>query len=205
MIGLSKFCKDKRGVSSVEFALLSTVMISITAIAIDLASGFFQYNTALQAARIGARLAATSDPVSDDLKDMTGMEDGAQSGDPLPDYTRICKASERTCSGGQYHAKAMSDLIYGTDNDQTCGSTTKRRRGMCDVFKPLTEDNVHIEYRSSGLGTAGYPATPAPMITVKLTNVRFNFVLIGALTPKRMEIMPDIEVTVMAEDLKSGA
>jgi len=75
---------------------------------------------------------------------------------------------------------------------------------MCDVFEAISKDNIEVIYTHSGLGIAGFPANPAPLITVKVTDMKFDFVFLDLFTPKSFSTMPDVSVSIMAEDLKSG-
>lgn len=198
----AEFKKDESGIAAVEFGLLSGFIIAVTIGALELGIGYFQYNSVQQAARIGARLAAVSDPVASDMKSMTGLGP-AKAGDPMPAYTRTCTGKTRRCSGGTYDAAAMNAIIFGPDNDGACAPTQKARRGICDMQSDITPANVTVTYAGSGLGTAGNPAVLTPLITVKVTDIKFDFFIADAFLPKSITTMPDIEVSVMAEDLRS--
>lgn len=200
-----KYCLNENGSVSVETAFLSTIMMTLTIAAFEICYGFFQWNTAQQSARIGARLAATTQAVSSQLETMTGMENGARPGDPMPDYALSCDGKNANCSTGGFNQKAFDRILFGPDSDGICGPTEKLRRGMCDVFTRLNRENFEIEYRASGLGRAGKPATPAPIITVTLKDVEFDFAVLRYFTPRSVRTMPPIRVTVIAEDLRSGA
>jgi len=199
---LRRFHKNDAGMASVEFALLSGFLIAVTLAALELGYGYMQYNQVQQAARTGARLAAVSDPVASDMRNMTGLG-SAGAGDPMPAYTRICSGSNQRCSGGTYDGAAMAALIFGPDNDRACGATSKARRGLCDVTSQIEPKHVTITYEGSGLGIAGNPAKLTPLITVKVSNLDFNFLVIDTFLPGSFTKIPDIEVSVMAEDLRT--
>jgi hypothetical protein len=198
-----RITKADDGIASIEFALLSVVLISVTIGALELGLGFFQYNSAQQAARIGTRLAAVSDPVARDIEYMTGLSGSVKSGDPMPHYIRTCSGLTQSCNVGSYNAAQMNALLFGPDNDGVCAATEKLRRGICDVFPKVTRDNITITYEGSGLGTAGNPAVLSPLITVRLSGLAFNIAVADAFIPTKFQDMPDIEVTMMAEDLRS--
>jgi len=122
---LRRFHKNDAGMASVEFALLSGFLIAVTLAALELGYGYMQYNQVQQAARTGARLAAVSDPVASDMRNMTGLG-SAGAGDPMPAYTRICSGSNQRCSGGTYDGAAMAALIFGPDRRRR-----RRRRHRC--------------------------------------------------------------------------
>ena len=166
---------------------------------------FWQWNTAQQAARKGARLAATSAPVASDLISMTGVGGSVNPGDAMPDYVKVCSGDTGICTNGTYSHTAMSALIFGPDQDDTCATNTRERSGMCDVYKDVEAANVTVEYRGSGLGIAGYPGQPSPIITVRLTGLEYDFVFLDLIAPSMFKTMPDVEVSVMSEDLKAGS
>lgn len=197
------FARDQRGAASVEFALLAGVLIAVTIATLELGIGYFQYNSAKQATRIGARLAVTSDPVARDLKNYTGLGGGVISGDPMPAYSRRCSGQTQNCTGGQYDSTAMNALIFGPDNDGNCAPTQKLRRGMCDIQTGIQRQNVEVTYRGSGLGVAGNPAVLSPLVTVKVSGLKFDFLVVDAFLPANFTDMPDITVSMMAEDLRT--
>ena len=190
---------------TVPAALLMGLFISLIGASIELGYAYYQYNAAQHAARIGVRIAATSDPVSVMLGDMTGMEQGGDAGDPMPDYNIICAGSSQSCSVGKFDKAAFERIYFGKDNDGVCGATDRERRGMCDMASHLTNSNVMVSYQNSGFGTAGNPADVVPLITVTLTDLRFNFLFLDMITGDRFTAMPDVSVTAMSEDLKTGS
>jgi len=201
---INRFFKNSHGGVSIEASFLLMIMVALTGATIEAGYAYFQWNGTQQAARHGARLAATSDPVSRSLQNMTGIGNGVQTGDPMPNYMRSCAGKTGRCNTGGFNTSAMNKIIFGPDNDGNCEATEKGRRGMCDIFSDITKDNVEITYASSGLGTAGYPANLAPLVTVKVTDMKFDFVFLNLFTPESFSNMPDVSVSIMAEDLKSG-
>lgn len=201
---LRNLFKNTHGGVSVEASFILMIMVALTGATIEASYAYFQWNGAQQAARHGARLAATSDPVAQSLETMTGIGNGVEAGDPMPDYTLSCEGKTSSCNQGSFNNAAMNKIVFGPDNDNQCAKTVRDRRGMCDVFDDVTKDKVEIIYTHSGLGTAGYPANPAPLVTVKVTDMKFDFVLLDLFTPDSFSTMPDVSVSIMAEDLKSG-
>lgn len=202
MRALGKYLRDHAGAASVEMALLIPVLIALTGGMIEGAYVYYQYNGAQQAARTGARLAATSNPVALDLASMTGISRTVQAGDPLPHYERHCTAATRRCDQGSYDAGAMAAIIFGPDRDMECAAATRDRRGMCDVFRELRAENVAISYVGSGLGRAGFPADPAPLITVTVKDVELDTIFLGLIAPQKFKTLPDVRVSLMGEDLR---
>lgn len=202
---MKTWLQSKSGGVSVEMSFMLLIMVALTGGTIEAGYAYFQWNGVQQAARHGARLAATSEPVALGLNTMTGLGNGVEAGDPMPDYTFNCSGKTNSCNSGSYNAAAMNKIFFGPDNDGNCAVTEPDRRGMCDVFSDIEKKNVKVIYAHSGLGTAGYPANPAPLITVKVTELKFDFVLLDLFTPDSFSTMPDVSVSVMAEDLRSGS
>jgi len=100
MTWFGTYRRNEDGAVTVEAALLSSIMIAMTIAAFEILYGFFQWNSAQQAARIGARIAATSQPVSQELQTMTGLENGGEAGQPMPDYAHSCSGATTSCSNG---------------------------------------------------------------------------------------------------------
>ncbi len=199
--GKDNFWKNTAGTITIETALLSSVMISLTGASFEAGLAYWQWNSVQQAARIGGRIAAISPPVAQSLNGFTGLSGNIRAGDPMPDYLFECTGSERRCNSGQYDDQAMSRLLYGLDNDGECAAAQKSRRGMCDVFGKIGLDNIRISYENSGHGRAGNPADPVPLIQLTVTGLRYNFVFLDILLPEKFSLMPDITVSQIAEDL----
>jgi len=198
------FISNKSGGVSVEASFVLMLVIILTGGTIEAGYAFWQWNGAQQAARHGARLAVTSNPVAQDIRSMTGLGNGVEPGDPMPDYIRTCSGLSNSCNQGSYNTEAMNALIFGPDRDMTCGSTIKERRGICDVFGDIEKENVEVIYENSGLGRAGFPANPAPLVTVKVTDIKFNFLFLDIIMPSQLTKMPDVSVSLLSEDLRSG-
>ena len=198
-----KYSHSQRGAISVEGAFLSGIFIIIIGASIEASFAFWQWNTAQQSARVGARIAATSDPVANGLTSMTGLSNGTESGDPMPDYTITCEGQSSSCSSGSFNAAEMNRIIFGTDNDGACGATDTARRGMCDMMSNVDASKVAVTYTNSGFGTAGNPANISPVITLTLSDIPINFAFLDIIAPNLSNTIPEIKVTVMSEDLKT--
>lgn len=195
----------KDGGVTIETSIVITIVIFLTACVLEAGLAYWQWNSAQQAARHGARLAATSDPIALDLTTMTGLESGAEAGDPIPDYTLTCSGKTNSCNQGGFNQTVLGELVYGLDGDGVCGSTSPERRGICDIVSNIGPENIEISYNGSGLGRAGIPANPAPLITVTIKDLEFDFVFLNALLPDQFQQLPPVSVSVMSEDLRSGA
>lgn len=201
---LNNYTRDNRGAVSVETAFLSAVIFGLIGAGVEAGYAFAQWNTAQQAARMGARVAATSTSVSDALLTNTGLGGGVSAGDPMPDYSYVCSGHTARCSSGTYNSTAMNAIVFGPDNDGTCAQTARERMGICDMFDRVDLANVTVTYDSSGLGVAGNPADPAPLVTVSLSDISFDFLFLDLFAPGRFKTMPQVSVTLMGEDLKTG-
>lgn len=199
-----RFCRSRDGAVSIEGAIIGGIMIVIIGAALEMGYAFFQWNTAQQAARVGARIAITSDPVTTAFDNMTGLSGSVDVGDPMPAYSFTCTGGVARCSAGQFTSAAFNRIFYGRDSDGACEATSRERRGLCDMFPEVDPKHVSVTYQNSGFGTAGNPAQIVPLITVKLSGLRFNFVFLDKLVPNPLSTMPDISVSMVAEDLKSG-
>jgi len=205
MLSLIKsFRRNQSGAVTVETSFLILILIILTGGTVEAGYAFYQWNGAQNAARTGARLAATYDPVSLDISNAASLSGNAQTGDPMPYYERHCSDETRRCSSGSYDSNAMQAIIYGPDGDGTCGATTDARRGICDVFRDAQFAKVDVSYVSSGLGRAGAQGDPAPLVTVRLREVPLNFAFMDLIGFSGITHLPPVEVTVMGEDLRNG-
>jgi TadE-like protein len=193
--------QDTSGAAMIEFATVAFLFFVLTGGLVDFALAIYQWNSASKAVQLGARLAAVSNPVSSDLKTLTGLEGGALPGDPFPAFVRVCSGASQSCSGGTYDGAAMDTLVYGR-GQANCGTIgADQFAGMCDVFSRIQPQNVIVTYRQTGLGFAGRPGGPVPTITVELTGLTFNFVFLSSLLGPIT--MPAMKTTATGEDLST--
>jgi len=200
---LTRLVSDNGGSSLVEFTLIVSLLIIVTGGIVDFTFALYEWSCATKAVQQGARLAAVSDPLSSDLKTLTGLEGGALPGDTFPAFTRVCSGSTSSCSGGTYDGSAMNTLVYGR-GQTSCGSLgADQFAGMCDVYGKILPANVIVTYRQSGLGFAGRPGGPVPTITVQLTGLTYNLVFLGTLLGGAQISMPALSATVTGEDMRT--
>lgn len=194
--------RDRRGGAAVEMALIAPFLFTLVIGLVDLGVFMFRWNQAVEATRIGARIAAVSNPVSSDLSTLTGIETGVAPGQPVGAYQRVCAAG--ACSGGVYNAAAFSRIYHGPGS--ACGDATNRdTTGMCDAFSALQTAHVTVRYEASGVDSAGVAGALRPLISVKVSGAPSGVALIGKVFASSFAVLPDAETTVMAEDMKSGA
>ena len=74
---------------------------------------------------------------------------------------------------------------------------------MCQLFPRITPQNVIVEYthKQPGLGFAGRPGGPLPSITVRLTGLTFDFVVLDKMLGLPQISMSGLAATATAEDL----
>ena len=194
--------RDTLGAAMIEFAIIGFLLFVLTGGLVDFAFAMYQWNSASKAVQLGARLAAVSDPVSSDLKTLTGLDGGALPGDAFPAFERICSGANQSCSGGgSYDGGAMDTLVFGR-GQTSCGTVgADQFAGMCDILNSIQTQNVIVTYRQTGLGFAGRPGGPVPTITVELTGLNFNFVFLNSLLGPIT--MPAMKTTATGEDLST--
>ena len=202
-MSLSRFRRESAGATAVETALLAPVFFVAVLSIFDFGLYFWRWNQAVEAARIGVRLAVVSDPVSSDLPAMTGLETGALAGQPVGEYERVCTPSSCT-GGGTYSAAAMSRIYYGRGTAECAGGVSVTQAGMCDVLRSLTLEDVSVSYRASGVDVAGTAGALKPLVTVRISGAEPGLVFIDTLFPA-FATLPDAEVTALAEDLRTAA
>ena len=198
-----RFWRDQTGAVAVEFGLIGGFFLTMLLGLMEFGTAYWQWNQAAKALQLGVRLAAVSNPVSSDLKTFTGVSSTVEEGDPMPYFQRVCDGSANTCSGGTYSIEAMRTLVYGRGN-LSCPTTRQRYPAMCQIFPRITPQNVVVEYTQTGLGFAGRPGGPLPSITIRLTGLTFNFVVLNNLLQLPSIPMSGLSATATAEDL-SGA
>lgn len=196
------FGRDQGGATAVEFALVGGLLITVLFAAVEFGHAFWQWNAATKAVQLGARLAAVSSPVSADLKSLSGLSGSVQPGDPMPYFERVCSGATQSCSNGSYDAAAMNAIVYGPGNG-ACPTTAQK--AMCRIFPRIRPENVVVEYVHTGLGFAGRPGGPVPTVTLRLTGLNFDFVVLGGLLGLGPVQMPGLATTVTGEDLSSQA
>jgi Flp pilus assembly protein TadG len=214
---MKRFAGDLDGSVLVEATVMMTMMFVLVLGGVDFLFAFQQWNAAVKAVEIGARIAAVSDPVATGLGGLSAavVPASANVGDQMPSFTVTCSGGTAsctctgTCTGvSGYNSSAMNTIVYGRGSSACNDATSVYTTGMCDIFPRIASANVVITYTQpappSGLGYAGRPAGPVPTITVSLQNMPFQFYfLAGLLTFANIQISPI--ATVTGEDLSSQA
>lgn len=208
------------GAALLEFTIFAGVFFSILLGTLDFTLAYFQWNAATKTVQYGARLAAVSYPVVQQLQTITGVDfdAGVEPGDPMRAFSAVCSGATQscTCSGllpadCTYSAPAMRRIVYGKSDRTAC--TTARPAGMCNLLPAmkLTAANVIVEYRWTGLGYAGRPrpeyadgrfsSSAVPTVSVRLTGLNFRFFFLAGLMGFGDINLPGMLSTVTGEDL----
>jgi hypothetical protein len=72
---------------------------------------------------------------------------------------------------------------------------------MCSLFPSIRPQNVVVEYLHTGLGYAGRPGGPVPTITLRLTGLSYQFVVLNGLLRYTPLTMSGLSATATAEDM----
>lgn len=222
MVGrLRRLRDDSEGAAFLEFTLFAGVFFTILFGIIEFSLAFYQWNAATKAVQIGARLAAVSNPVAQELKTLTGPGGGSDPTDPMPSFSAVCNGQTEQCDctydgnamNCTYNAAAMETLVYGRGNDGDCNRAPNL--GMCTLFYRIAPSNVVVEYRHTGLGYAGRPSVEyttgqfsshvVPTISVHIgapaEPIPFQFYFLSGLLGFGDVPIPGLLSTVTGEDL----
>ncbi len=200
---LRQYSNSQSGAVSISASWILGIFIIVIGGGVELAHAYWQSNALQHAARIGVRVATTSDSVALGLSDITGLE-SAEAGDPMPDYKIICFGKTQSCSKGGFDQVAFKKVLFGRDLDGQCKSTNQERRGMCDYFDRIKADQITIIYENSGMGRAGNPADLMPLVTVKIEGIQRDFVFLDMFSSNISQILLSSQASAVAEDLRSG-
>ncbi|NNE59158.1 MAG: pilus assembly protein [Hellea sp.] len=199
---VQNWLQNESGSVSVSAAFILTTFIVIFGCAAELTNAYFKTNSLQHAAKAGARIAVTSEPVASALTTMTGLEGSGEVGDPMPTYKIVCSGETQSCSQGSFNQAAFDKILYGRDNDDTCQATSKERRGMCDMFDQLNAENVTITYENSGMGRAGNPPRIIPLVTVAIANVDQDYLFLDMVNDDLGSAKLKAQAMSIGEDLK---
>jgi hypothetical protein len=183
------------------------VLFTLAFALFEFSHAFGQYNAASKALGVGVRRASVSDPVAFDLRTFTGLNP-AEPGDPMPPFERRCSGATRSCTGGTFDEAAFNTILFGSPT-AACPTAPVAVTPMCAVFPRLRPEHVEIDYVQTGLGFAGRPGSAGraggavPTITVRLTNLTFDFVVLNRLLGLPPLAMGGLSATATGEDLAS--
>jgi Flp pilus assembly pilin Flp len=213
---LNHFLRDQRGAVMVEVAIMLSITLVLVLGAIDFLLLFYQWNAAVKAAQIGARLAAVSNPVALGLNGLSHavVSVSVPPGAAMPKFVITCdgRTATCTCNGVSacwgvrgYDRAAMNTIVFGRGSSSCSDAKSADQVGMCDIFPRITPANVKIMYTQTDLGYAGRPGGPMPTITLSIQNLPFRFYFLGGLIGFRNLHIPESTTSITAEDLSSRA
>ena len=190
---MRRFLKSEDGGATVEFVAIMFFFTVVVFMIIQLALALFWWQTAVKAAAVGARYAATTDPVKTGLPSVNPPSDssviygtactGATSGDP--------------CSGFGTITYTTAQQTQSSFNDIFCR--------MKAVLPNLQPKYITITYTYVGLGFVGGP--PVPAVTVTISGVPFptGFSdVFGPIFGHALTTIPTMSATMTGEDLNTN-
>ena len=127
---LKSLWRDESGSSMLEVTAVMTTFLLILFGVIEFSFVFYQWNAATKAVQHGARVAAVSNPVANDLLTMTGLSSTVLPGDAMPAFDRVCTSNSATAATGtctnnnSYNAGAMRRIVFGLTSRTTCAAPT---------------------------------------------------------------------------------
>lgn len=199
MVGRRRnFWREGSGTALIEGLLVFPLVLLTFASLIEFGFAVFQWNQTAKALQLGARLAAVSNPL---VEDMTPLVDDypTEEGAAPPDATVSvsCGAGTTACAETE-----INRLVFGSDGicDPSFGTT---KPGMCDFNGRIRPENIRITYARSGLGYVGRPGGPVVTVTIALSGLTFDFFFLGRLLGLDSFEIPAFPVTITGEDMNS--
>ena len=186
------FIRDNRGATLIETTFIVTLLILMTLGFVDLARAFAQWNTAEKATQIGVRAAIITDPVAATLATYDCGDGSLLLGTPCIDSTTTfgtitCSGSSSSCTSGNFNSTAFTTIL----------------NRMQVVYPQLTASDVVVEYSDVKLGFIGREGA-VPAVTVRLTGIQFNFLILNSLLGLSAINMPSFSSTLIGEDLTAA-
>lgn len=197
---IPSFWNDQRGLAA-EFALVLPLLLLLMLGTIDVGNYAWRINQAEKATQLGARFAAVTNPVAQELltASYVGQTVGGTTilqGDRIPAAalgTITCTSTTCSCSGS----------CPGNTFDSAAFNALAAR--MRVAMPTLQNANIIVEYSGSGLGFAGDPNGPdiSPIITVRLQNLSYTPI---TLSPIGTTVnLPDFAYSLTAEDASGSS
>ncbi len=206
---------DTSGAAAVEFAFITFSLILFTFAIFDVGFALYWFNRAEKATQLGVRMAAVSNPVTDFFSSF----DGEIGNTPAVAGTS-CESDTGTLQSFCNHAVITCSVSNGNGSCAASGASIANEPGsfvdaafskifseMRVVYPQLSSENVEVEYRPSVAGFVGRPGNTAgtfnlvPQVTVRIVDLKYNFIALGALLGLQAFDLPVISASVNGEDL----
>ena len=187
---------QSRGTTSVEFALVTVVFLTLVLGIVDFARALWQWNLAARATQIGVRTAVVRAPAALNFRRFDGAL-AAPHGEPVPAQAPQLAPNPTLCAA-QGCGASLAALDPALLDAVAFARIVDRMRAHDRRIGP---ENVVVEYRHVGLGLAGNPEGPDidPVITVRLRGLSFEFLAVGFLGLPAIAL-PDFRASLTAED-----
>jgi len=211
--GLRALAREQSGAAAVEYAIVIGLLMVLTISIVEFSLALWQWNSAEKSTELGVRYAVESNPVVAGFTatGWNGVTDGGfEPGTSLDTskvgaFTVTCDDTNCTCTG--------CPGGFSTTHDST--AFTDIVDHMSGVFFQVEPSNVVVEYAHVGMGFAGRSgADILPMVTVRLSGVTFDFMVLNFLRPLMLGgsqqstangiPMPPFTATLSGEDLNSA-
>lgn len=195
-----RFWKDQSGVTLTEGLITLPLVLLVISAFVEFGYAMSQWNQTVKALQFGARMAAVSDPLTDNFATVfpTDANNPLNNGDATPNDATIsstCGPNLANCSD------ALTRIVMGSDG--VCGQVGDPNPGICDLNWRIQPANLVVTYQRSGLGYWGRPNGPVLTMRLEVRNVTFDLPLLGALLGLDQVEVPAHPVTLTTEDLKT--
>ncbi len=144
---LRRLARDRRGISSVEFALVCVVFFMMIFGLIDFSRAMWECNSAAKDTHWGVRYAVVNDMVAIKMSDWDGQDDGglaAGGSVPVAAVTDFGPTATITCT----YTECAGQTDPGTDFNVNAFNLIVAR--MQIIYNKIQPENVIVEYRHIG-------------------------------------------------------
>lgn len=202
---------DQLGASAAEFALVLPLLCLLLFGIIDAGRWMWSYNEMEKATQTGARVASATQIIPSGIAGtwvgQTVNGTVLTQGDNIPVSaigTIACTKAATTLSCSCTGVNLV--IPSGVTNPASCPGTINSTgwdailSRMKNIYPEITDANVEVDYKASGLGYAGDPdgLNISPLITVRLRGLSFRPLSLLMITS--IKALPAAATTISAED-----